>query len=496
MKSTLSTFKKGSASLDHAYGEALQRVESQPGDDPKLAKKVLSWITYAKRPLTTTEICCALAVDPGDADLDRENVPDIDDLVTVCAGLVVVDPESGIIRLVHYTTQDYLERIGTEWNPDAQLNIARTCLTYLSFDTFKSGGCSSAEDFEERLRQNEFLNYAAKHWGEHTVTVQDDLNIREMASSFLTDNKLVFCATQVIEMEDMKPFFYESLPGIGQRQIQAKGSTGLHLVARCGWCSLLEVSLEALKNEEILAAFDFRDSRDHTPLTLAATCGHDEMVNLLLEKGANVNMKGGVYGSALQAASFIGHGQVVKLLLDHGADVNIQGGHYGSALQAASFIGHEQVVKLLLDHGANVNMKGGYYNSALQAASFIGHGQVVKLLLDYGADVNTIQGGLFYGSALQAASANGHEQVVKLLLDYGANVNMKGGVYDSALEAASTGGHKQVVKLLLDHGANVNMKGGYYNSALQAASAEGHEQIVKLLLQKGAIASEEYSGTL
>jgi hypothetical protein len=59
--------------------------------DYELAKRVLSWIIYAKRPLTTTEICCALAVEPDEAELDPENIPDVEDLLSVCAGLVVVD---------------------------------------------------------------------------------------------------------------------------------------------------------------------------------------------------------------------------------------------------------------------------------------------------------------------------------------------------------------------------------------------------------------------
>jgi ankyrin repeat protein len=52
-----------------------------------------------------------------------------------------------------------------------------------------------------------------------------------------------------------------------------------------------------------------------------------------------------------------GHEQVVKLLLDKGADVNAQGGRYGNALYAASLGGHEQVVKLLLDKGADTNVE-------------------------------------------------------------------------------------------------------------------------------------------
>ena len=54
-----------------------------------------------------------------------------------------------------------------------------------------------------------------------------------------------------------------------------------------------------------------------------------------------------------------GHEAVVRLLLEKGANVNAEGGKYGNALQAASFGGHEAVVRLLLEKGANVNAEGG-----------------------------------------------------------------------------------------------------------------------------------------
>jgi ankyrin repeat protein len=75
----------------------------------------------------------------------------------------------------------------------------------------------------------------------------------------------------------------------------------------------------------------------------------------------------------------------VKLLLAAGADVNMQGGKYGSALQAACFDGCEKVVEQLLKAGADVNMQGGKYGNALQAASLEGHENVVKQLLKVGA---------------------------------------------------------------------------------------------------------------
>jgi ankyrin repeat protein len=44
-----------------------------------------------------------------------------------------------------------------------------------------------------------------------------------------------------------------------------------------------------------------------------------------------------------------GHEKVVQMLLDRGADINTQGGHYGNALRAASMRGHEKVVQMLLE---------------------------------------------------------------------------------------------------------------------------------------------------
>jgi hypothetical protein len=222
-----------------------------------------------------------------------------------------------------------------------------------------------------------------------------------------------------------------------------------------------------------------------TLLSWSAEQGHDKIVELLLSKGANVNVqRGGTYGSALQAASAMGHNKIVELLLSEGADVNAQGGYHGSVLRAASLTGRNKIVELLLSQGADVNMQSGGYGSALQAASERGHIKIVELLLSQGADVNMQGGG--YGRALQAASARGHNKTVELLLSEGADINAQGGYHGSALQAASEGGHNKIVELLLSQGADINAQGGYHGSALQAASTEGHKKIVELLLSKGA----------
>ena len=218
-------------------------------------------------------------------------------------------------------------------------------------------------------------------------------------------------------------------------------------------------------------------------------------IQLLLDKGANVDIQGGEYGSALQAAAKGGNVEVVRLLLDKGANVDIQGREYGSALEAAVWGGNVEVVRLLLDKGANVDIQGGGFGNALQTAVWSGDVEVVRLLLDKGANVN-IQGGE-YGSALQAAATSWRDsvEVVWLLLDKGASVNIQGGTYGNALQAAAWRGNVELVRLLLDKGAGVHVQGGEYGTALQAALAPSDLlpkypatifPIVELLLDYGA----------
>ena len=85
----------------------------------------------------------------------------------------------------------------------------------------------------------------------------------------------------------------------------------------------------------------------------------------------------------LQAASAEGHNDIVELLLNKGANVNAQGGFQGNALSAASTGSHEKAVQLLLDKGAIVKVQGGPYGTALQAALTLGHEKVIQLLQNY-----------------------------------------------------------------------------------------------------------------
>ncbi|KAJ7726452.1 ankyrin repeat-containing domain protein [Mycena maculata] len=254
-----------------------------------------------------------------------------------------------------------------------------------------------------------------------------------------------------------------------------------------------------------------------------ATNHQTEIINLLLDNGANINAVGGKYGGVLQAASAGGMLEIIQLLVDKGLDVNHITGRKYSPLQAASEAGHLEVVRFLLESGAEVNKQGGKFGGALQAAAaalpkfvdpegipeFIeSQTEIISLLWASGADPNST-GGKF-GSTLCAASSGGHHEIVTILLNHGADVNMECGVFGSALQAAAGPlrpkwmqttkdgeygfRHRaellvrktKTIRVLLDKGAKVDAKFGQRGTALQITSRWGHADIVQVLLENGA----------
>ncbi|RPB05020.1 hypothetical protein L873DRAFT_1916819 [Choiromyces venosus 120613-1] len=123
--------------LHEVYAATLDRIRRQRGDKPRLAMEVLLWVSLAQRPLSVCELCDALAVEIGSADLNTENTPPIQTLLGSCLGLVTVDKEMSRVRLIHSTLQEYLQA-HTSLFGNGHAKIAEVCLTYLSFSPVRA----------------------------------------------------------------------------------------------------------------------------------------------------------------------------------------------------------------------------------------------------------------------------------------------------------------------------------------------------------------------
>jgi Ankyrin repeats (3 copies) len=276
------------------YTIFLERIENQIRDQAVLAKQVLSWITCARRPLTTSELRHALGVEIGTSRFDEENLPELVDMVSVCAGLVTIDKESDII---HYTTQEYFERTWTSWFPNAHMDITNVCVTYLSFDVFEAGFCQSDGEFKARLQMNVLYDYAARNWGYHACTspIEEDLIL-----NLLKGGAKVSAASQAMTTSGSYSGYSQRVP----RQM-----TGVHIAAYFG---LVEMIVGLLKKEYNP---DLQDSYRRTPLSWAAEKGHEAVVKLLLvTEKVDVDSKDSDGQTPLSWAAEGGHEAVVKLL--------------------------------------------------------------------------------------------------------------------------------------------------------------------------------------
>ncbi|KAL4934318.1 ankyrin repeat domain-containing protein [Aspergillus undulatus] len=278
IKETLKVLPKGSEAYNHAYSDAMLRIEAHDADSQKIAKDVLAWINRAKRPLNTLELRHALAVEAG-SDFDLENLLNLDDIVSVCARLVTVDEHSRIIRLVHYTAQEYFQRTWTKWFPDADHDIAVTCLTYLLFDSFKEGPCPTDTDFEARLDAYPLYSYASSNWGYHACVQKIP---QDLAMAFFGNKSELGASVQGI--------FASILPLDANADPESRDAEGRTLLAWSA-CNGHESIVTTLLYLEQCIDIDSRDNYGRTPLSLATSGGYAEIAKALLQKGADPDSK-------------------------------------------------------------------------------------------------------------------------------------------------------------------------------------------------------------
>ena len=203
-----------------------------------------------------------------------------------------------------------------------------------------------------------------------------------------------------------------------------------------------------------------------------ASEGDTIAVELFLDAGMQLEGYDKNGQTVLIAAAANGQVETVQLLLDRGANIdalNSVNGSQHSALYTAVRENRFDVVKLLLSRG--VDVKKGVNIYALQAAAARGSTDVAQVLLSKGADVNVMA---YEETPLQAAVRRQHVDMVKLLLNNKAEVNAQDREGYTALHMATWGINPniEIIKTLLDNGADVNLKNKHGQTALQLVPGE------------------------
>lgn len=400
-------------------------------------------------------------------------------------GLIEVR-QGGTVQFIHESVKDFLIRNKRLriLDPDLESDIISRsherlrscCMSYMTMQI--SQPATDRAQIMALKNQYPFLEYASRHILSH-AEMSDNVKQAQFLQ-LLNDDPLIF--------ERIRLFHNAFEKNTGMACI--KGVQLLHMLAYHGLNRLIKILFQKEIN------VDVQGGLHGTALQTAALKDREEAVITLLQNGANVNVQGGLFNTALQAAASQGCSKAVALLLKAGAGVNLmQGGVADTALTAAADNGNPDIITMLLKAGANINAQGGVFGTALQAAAFEGKQAAVEILLGQGADINA-QGG-FFNTALQAAASEGHKDVVTMLLEEGANINSQGGFYGTALQAAAAQGEEDIVEILLQGGADIKIQAGAYGTALRAAVSEGHKIITTMILKEGGKfhKQESISGT-
>jgi ankyrin repeat protein len=124
-----------------------------------------------------------------------------------------------------------------------------------------------------------------------------------------------------------------------------------------------------------------RNIRGHAPIHLATVKGNSDVVQLLLENGADVNVVGTDSGcTSLHYATSLGHVDLCELLIRYGADTDAQTAKLETPLHLAIAKGHREVVAILLKYRARLDIRDKNGMLPLQQAENIKNMEIVTLI--------------------------------------------------------------------------------------------------------------------
>jgi hypothetical protein len=479
---------------DEQYELALKRIISQSGDQAILAKATLTWMTFACAPLTPNGLCSILALSLSDnrRELDQAFVPEIDIVLSVCAGLVTVDEDANVVRLVHYTTQEYLARTHGQWLENGQKQTALACIRYLSLDVFKyfepnQKFVISKQSYQIRSEKYPFLDYAARHWAEHAWLLEPELvdEIYSMVQHAGIQYSIgsVTCRTSAVG-DNMEWGHWDGVAivaGGGLHHTLRRHFYDLHLTAKedilplliasyQGWLEVVKVIL----GHELAIHYDIGCTK---ALFACCSCEDTEMIQVILDYWDIAIPKGRIPADVAKrlvdnnfiSAASSGLLKVVQFLYDRIVDRNI----IDEALKGSVLKYHEAVVRFPIGRGANLKWTMDQAIDSFFRPKPYADLRGLRLLLrmrveaDSRLPVGQEDGRRPNGqSALQLSAEQNEVGIMRVLLEHNADINLRSGIEGlTALEAACRSGRPEAVDFLLDKGACVPNDGISFESS-------------------------------
>ena len=483
------------ASLDETYERMLREILKA---NPDQAHRLLQCLTVATRPLSVDELAEVLALDFGAKDgipvLNKDWLWDDEQhgVLSTCSSLIVVvegyvdDSKTRVVQFAHFSVKEFLtsDRLATLKTDISRFHIrlepAHTVLTQACLANLLHSDCN----YEAKNRAP-LSGYAARHWVDHAQFKNVSLCVEDGMRRLFDPAKPYFTAWLNLYnldhgwgaftcgySEARFPYLPLTLTSLGE----ADAPLCLYYAALCGFRDLTKHLIA-----EYPQHLNAEVGRNRSPLAAASHNRHIQVAKLLHQHGAVLPTGYSGY-TLLHAASSDGSMNVVQWLLDIGADVNVQGDDHKTPLHLAAANGRLEVVQTLLGHSVDVNDAAAWGKyTPLHEASLGGHLDVVRLLIQNGADASTDLQKLFL-----LASKSKSAETVQFFIQLGADVNARDERYLTPLHLASFVGSDDTVRILIEHGADVNTRDESHRTPLHVASSQGHDDVVQLLIELGA----------
>jgi ankyrin repeat protein len=177
---------------------------------------------------------------------------------------------------------------------------------------------------------------------------------------------------------------------------KGNGYTLLHLAIESGNNQMVEVLLAGgadvnIKNFEGLTAMQLLLDRSDSPWPGKKDFDYEEAAGLLLANGATFDFqhKDGMRRTCIQNVISNNQNEMLRLMLENGADINLEeekGGFLHYAFRENAKI---DIIETLLSAGADLRIRDKDGNTALHTAAYYGRRDIVEALLDRGAAINS-----------------------------------------------------------------------------------------------------------
>ncbi len=210
----------------------------------------------------------------------------------------------------------------------------------------------------------------------------------------------------------------------------------------------------------------FKDSsKEFMLLHFAANFGDTNVTKLLLEEGANIDIKDQNKNTPLHLAASNGHTDIVKLLMEKGSDLSVVNKEGNTSLHLAASNGHIDIVKFLMEKGSDLSAVNKNGDTLLHLAASNGHTDIVKLLMEKGSDLSSMNKD--GDTPLSTAFYNNHTKIVKCLME--EEPKMKEVV-------------ERLVRCVVESKTHKLLKG---STSLHLAAIYDCTEVVESLLEKG-----------